>query len=47
LTFDAGGERSGGVGALEDRVHAFEQDNPDTFQSMYVFWVQKPADHLR
>ena len=45
MTFDAGGERSGGVGALEDRAHAFEQDNPDTFQSMYVFWVRKPADH--
>lgn len=21
--------------------HAFEQDNPSTFQGMYVFWVQK------
>jgi 2-polyprenyl-3-methyl-5-hydroxy-6-metoxy-1,4-benzoquinol methylase/Flp pilus assembly protein TadD len=26
-----------------DGWHAFEQDNPHTFQSMYVFWVQKPA----
>jgi Flp pilus assembly protein TadD/SAM-dependent methyltransferase len=24
-----------------DGWHAFEQDNPSTFQSMYVFWVQK------
>jgi 2-polyprenyl-3-methyl-5-hydroxy-6-metoxy-1,4-benzoquinol methylase len=24
--------------------HQFEQDNPDTFISMYQFWVQKPAD---
>jgi hypothetical protein len=24
-----------------DRWHAFEQDNPDTFASMYRFWVQK------
>jgi SAM-dependent methyltransferase len=24
-----------------DCWHAFEQDNPSTFQSMYVFWVQK------
>lgn len=30
-----------------DCWHAFEQDNPSTFQSMYVFWVQKPADHSR
>ncbi|MEA2870152.1 MAG: hypothetical protein QOH67_128 [Hyphomicrobiales bacterium] len=30
-----------------DGWHAFEQDNPHTFQSMYVFWVQKPADHAR
>jgi hypothetical protein len=30
-----------------DCWHAFEQDNPTTFQSMYVFWVQKPADHAR
>jgi SAM-dependent methyltransferase/Flp pilus assembly protein TadD len=26
-----------------DCWHAFEQDNPRTFQSMYVFWVQKRA----
>jgi hypothetical protein len=28
--------------------HAFEQDNPRTFEGMYVFWVQKaahPAGH--
>jgi hypothetical protein len=24
-----------------DCWHVFEQDNPSTFQSMYVFWVQK------
>ena len=27
-----------------DGWHAFEQDNPRTFESMYVFWVQKPAN---
>jgi 2-polyprenyl-3-methyl-5-hydroxy-6-metoxy-1,4-benzoquinol methylase/Flp pilus assembly protein TadD len=27
-----------------DCWHAFEQENPSTFQGMYVFWVQKPAD---
>lgn|GEM_PF-2826057 len=30
-----------------DCWHAFEQDNPRTFEGMYVFWVQKPADHSR
>jgi 2-polyprenyl-3-methyl-5-hydroxy-6-metoxy-1,4-benzoquinol methylase/tetratricopeptide (TPR) repeat protein len=24
------------------RWHAFEQDNPDTFSGMYLFWVRKP-----
>ena len=23
--------------------HAFEQDRPDTFRSMYQFWCRKPA----
>ena len=26
-----------------DQWHAFEQDRPYTFASMYRFWVQKPA----
>jgi len=26
-----------------DCWHAFEQDNPRTFEGMYVFWVQKAA----
>ena len=26
-----------------DCWHVFEQDNPRTFESMYLFWVQKPA----
>lgn len=26
-----------------DCWHAFEQDNPRTFETMYLFWVQKPA----
>ena len=26
-----------------DQWHAFEQDYPYTFGSMYCFWVQKPA----
>ena len=26
-----------------DGWHAFEQDNPRTFESMYRLWVQKPA----
>jgi SAM-dependent methyltransferase len=25
------------------RWHAFEQDHPDTFSGMYLFWVRKPA----
>ena len=27
-----------------DQWHAFEQDNTHTFEAMYRFWVQKPAD---
>ena len=26
-----------------DCWHAFEQDHPRTFESMYIFWVQKPG----
>ncbi len=26
-----------------DRWHCFEQDNPETFASQYVFWVRKPS----
>ena len=30
-----------------DNWARFEADNPDTFSSMYVFWVQKPIDSVR
>ena len=29
-----------------DQWHAFEQDNPQTFATMYRFWVQAPRAEL-
>jgi len=30
-----------------DRWHIFETENPDTFSTMYLFWVQKQAAPVR